>query len=100
MSAFISLCIVIASLLIALFFGKVSSWLSNREVVELLVGTIMFLLIMCVFRAILIGKVITDNPFFNMKNAIIGQGLIVCIIYIWLYFFSKVATNYMAGSDI
>ena len=100
MDAFISICVAIGSLIVALFWGKMSSWLSNREVVELLVGTVMFLLIMCVFRAILLGKVIPDNPFFDMRTAIIGQSLIACIIYIWLYFFSKAGANYMAGSDI
>lgn len=100
MSGLIMICLVVASLIITLFIGKASAALTNREVVELLVSTIMFLLIMCVFRSVLIGKVMTDNPFFDMKGAIISQGLVYCLLFIWVYFFSKIVTNYAAGSDI
>tara|TARA_B100000795_G_C22756410_1_gene421694 strand:+ start:309 stop:584 length:276 start_codon:yes stop_codon:yes gene_type:complete len=91
---------VIGSLIFTLFIGKISSGITNREILELLVSVIMFLLIMCVFRSILIGKVMIDNPFFDMKGAIITQGLTYCLIYIWVYFLTKIFTNYSAGNDI
>tara|TARA_B100001287_G_C22626178_1_gene502617 strand:- start:101 stop:367 length:267 start_codon:yes stop_codon:yes gene_type:complete len=85
------------SLILTLFIGKTSKALTKREIVELLVSVIMFLLIMCVFRSILIGKVMTDNPFFDMKGAIITQGLVYCLLYIWIYFLTKILTNYSDG---
>tara|TARA_B100000683_G_C12097036_1_gene393477 strand:+ start:156 stop:458 length:303 start_codon:yes stop_codon:yes gene_type:complete len=100
MSGFITICLTIASLIITLYSGKASAALSNREVVELLISSIMFLLIMCVFRSILLGKVMTDNPFFDMKGAIMTQGLMYCLLFIWVYFFTKIVTNYTAGNDI
>tara|TARA_B110000967_G_scaffold195401_1_gene224859 strand:+ start:1668 stop:1970 length:303 start_codon:yes stop_codon:yes gene_type:complete len=100
MSGFITICLIIASLILTLYSGKASAALSNREVVELLISSIMFLLIMCVFRSILLGKVMTDNPFFDMKGAIMTQGLIYCLLFIWFYFFTKIVTNYTSGNDI
>ena len=100
MSGFITICLIIASLIITLYSGKASATLSNREVVELLISSIMFLLIMCVFRSILLGKVMTDNPFFDMKGSIMTQGLMYCLLFIWVYFFTKIVTNYTAGNDI
>ena len=100
MNSFILICLVIGSLIFTLFIGKVSSAITSREIVELLVSVIMFLLIMCVFRSILLGKVMTDNPFFDMRGAIITQGLVYCLLYIWVYFLTKTLTNYSDGNNI